>query len=145
MQSASVNPIQGQQGAQAPNHDAFEDVNLDTFLKLLITELQSQDPMKPMENSEILQQVSQIRAIESNTRLTSTLQAVTLGQNMATAASLLGRTIGGLDDQSNPIEGKVDRVSLADGVAKLHVGGRTISLKNVAEILPEGAAWQPGQ
>ncbi len=135
MQSASVNPIQGQQGPQAANHDAFEDLNLDTFLKLLITELQSQDPMKPMENSEILQQVSQIRAIESNTRLTSTLEAVVLGQNMATATSLLGRTIGGLDEQSNPIEGRVDRVSVADGVAKLHVGDRTVPLKSVAEIL----------
>ncbi len=138
MQSASVNPIQGQQGPQAPNQDAFENLNLDTFLKLLITELQSQDPMKPMENSEILQQVSQIRAIESNTRLTSTLEAVVLGQNMATATSLLGRTIGGLDDQSNPIAGTVDRVSVADGVTKLHVGDRTVSLKNVAEILPDG-------
>jgi len=138
MQSASLNAIQGQQGPQAANHDAFEDLNLDTFIKLLVTELQSQDPMKPMENSEILQQVSQIRAIESNTRLTSTLEAVVLGQNMATASSLLGRTIGGLDDQSNPVQGKVDRVSVADGVARLHVGERTVSLKNVAEILPEG-------
>jgi len=139
MQTASLNAIQGQQGPQAPNHDAFQDLNLDTFLKLLITELQSQDPMKPMENSEILQQVSQIRAIESNMRLTSTLQSVALGQNMATASSLLGRTISGLDDQSNRVQGKVERVSVADGVARLHVGDQTVPLKNVAEILPEGA------
>ena len=139
MQSASLNAIQGQQGPQAPNHDAFQELNLDTFIKLLVTELQSQDPMKPMDNSEIVQQVSQIRAIESNTRLTSTLEAVVLGQNMATASSLLGRTIGGLDDQSNRVQGKVDRVSVADGVARLHVGERTVPLKNVAEILPEGA------
>ncbi len=139
MQSASLNAIQGQQGSQAPNHDAFQNLNLDTFLKLLITELQSQDPMKPMENSEILQQVSQIRAIESNTRLTSTLESVALGQNMATASNLLGRTISGLDDQSNRVQGKVDRVSVADGAARLHVGDQTVPLKNVAEILPEGA------
>jgi len=139
MQTASLNAVQGQQGAQAPNHDAFQDLNLDTFIKLLVTELQNQDPMSPMDNAQILQQVSQIRAIESNTRLTSTLEAVLLGQNVSTASSLLGRTISGLDDGSNPVTGKVDKVSVAEGKATLHVGDKTVSLKNVGEIFPEGA------
>jgi flagellar basal-body rod modification protein FlgD len=139
MQAASLNAVQGQQGAQAPNHDAFQDLNLDTFIKLLVAELQNQDPMSPMDNAQILQQVSQIRAIESSTRLTTTLEAVLLGQNMSTASSLLGRTISGLDDASNKVTGKVDRVSVTEGEARLHVGNSTISLKNIGEILPEGA------
>jgi len=139
MQAASLNAVQGQQGAQAPNYDAFQDLNLDTFIKLLVAELQNQDPMSPMDNAQILQQVSQIRAIESSTRLTTTLEAVLLGQNMSTASSLLGRTISGLDDASNKVTGKVDRVSVTEGEAKLHVGNSTISLKNIGEILPEGA------
>jgi flagellar basal-body rod modification protein FlgD len=139
MQTASLNAVQGQQGAQSPNYDAFQNLNLDTFIKLLVTELQNQDPMNPMDNAQILQQVSQIRAIESNTRLTSTLEAVLLGQNVSTASSLLGRTISGLDDSSSPVTGKVDKVSVAEGKATLHIGDKTVSLQNVGEILPDGA------
>jgi flagellar basal-body rod modification protein FlgD len=140
MSSVTFNAVQGQSGAQAPNHDAFQDLNLDTFIQLLVAELQNQDPMSPMSNTEILQQVSQIRAIESNTRLTSTLDSVLLGQNVSTAGSLLGRTITGLTDGDNAekVTGKVDKVTIADGTAKLQVGDKTISLKNVAEILPTG-------
>jgi flagellar basal-body rod modification protein FlgD len=140
MQSVTFNGIQGQRGAQAPDHDAFQDLNLDTFIELLVAQLQNQDPMSPMSNTEILQQISQIRAIESNTRLTTTLESVLLGQNVSTASSLLGRTISGLTDGENGemVTGKVEKVTVADGVAKLSVGGQTISLKNVEAILPAG-------
>src|SRR3989304_1085063 len=98
MQSVNLNAIRGQQGPQAKNHDAFQELNLDTFIQLLVSEMQNQDPMNPMSNTEILQQISQIRAIESSTRLNSTLEAVMLGQNVATASTLLGRSISGLTD-----------------------------------------------
>ena len=67
--------------------NSLDDLNLDDFLGLLIAELQTQDPMKPMDNQEILQQVSQMRDIESTSKLTDTLQTVLLGQNMSTAAA----------------------------------------------------------
>jgi flagellar basal-body rod modification protein FlgD len=139
-QPVTFSGVQGQLGAQAPNHDAFQDLNLDSFIQLLVAELQNQDPMSPMSNTEILQQISQIRAIESNTRLTTTLESVLLGQNVSTASSLLGRTISGLTDgaSAEKVTGKVDSVTVANGAAKLHVGDKTISLKNVAEILPAG-------
>lgn len=135
-QSVTFSGIQGQRGTQAPNYDAFQNLNLDTFIQLLVAELQNQDPMSPMSNTEILQQISQIRAIESNTRLTTTLESVVLGQNLSTASSLLGRTITGLTDGQNAetVTGKVESVTIADGVAKLQVGGKTVSLNNVSSV-----------
>jgi flagellar basal-body rod modification protein FlgD len=118
--------------------DAWSQVDLDGFVSLLITELQNQDPLEPMKNQEILQQISQIREIESNTRLTETLESVFLGQSLGTASNLLERTIVGLSDDSTTVTGRVDKVSIENGVAKLHVGEHTIPLKNVAEILPNG-------
>jgi flagellar basal-body rod modification protein FlgD len=140
MSTAATSAVSGTTGQQTTTgRNAFNDVNLETFIKLLVTELQSQDPLNPMDNSELINQVSQIRSIESNQRLTETLQSVLLGQNMATASSMLGRTINGLDDGSKEVRGKVDRVSVADGVPRLHVGEDTVQLKNVREVLPEGA------
>ena len=48
----------------------WKDTNLDDFLKLMIAELQNQDPLDPMENSEMLQQLSQMRSIGATDKLT---------------------------------------------------------------------------
>lgn len=138
MSIASIGAI-GQQVQQNPTgHDAFGEIDLNDFIKLMVTELQNQDPLDPMDNAQILEQMSQIRSIKSNDRLTDTLEAVSLGQSLVTASNLLERTIVGLSDRSETVTGRVDRVSIQDGLAKLHIGEHTIDLKNVAEILPEG-------
>jgi flagellar basal-body rod modification protein FlgD len=133
----NANVIQGQKGPQATGSDAFKDLNLDTFIQLLVSELQNQDPMNPMDNAQILNQVSQIRAIESNTRLTDTLGSVLRGQNVATASSLLGKKISGLTDKGDKVQGVVDRVTVADDTTTVHVGTSEVSLKNIGEILPQ--------
>jgi len=126
----------GTQGKQpTAGADAFAQVDLNDFIKLLVAELQNQDPLDPMNNQEILQQISQIREIESNQRLTDTLGSVLLGQNVATASNLIGRTIVALSAEGERVTGEVERVSIEEGVARLHVGEHTVTLKNVAEIL----------
>jgi len=132
---------QGQQNTAGT--DAFAQVDLNDFIKLLVTELQHQDPLNPMDNQEILQQISQIREIESNQRLTDTLESVLLGQNVVTASNLIGRTVVALSDEGDRVTGEVDRVSIEDGVARLHVAEHTVPLKNVAEIV--GGAGDGGE
>ena len=139
MASTGVNTIGSQSGAQAANHDAYKSLDLNTFMKLLVTEMSNQDPLDPMNNQEILQQISQIRSIEASDRLTTTLDSVLLGQNVATAGSMLGRTITGLDDGGAEVSGRVDRVSIAGGEAKLYVGDRAVSLNNVSGILSDSS------
>ena len=137
MSISSVGVV-GQQGQQNPTGtNAFREVELSDFIKLMVTELRNQDPLNPMDNTEILQQMSQIRAIESNDRLSETLQSVLLGQSVVTATSLLQRTIVALSEDGERISGQVDRVSIEDGQARLHVGEHVIDPNNIAEILPE--------
>ncbi len=136
MESTTISGIQSQQSTEVPGASGgLADLDLDAFLSLLITELQNQDPLNPMENTEILQQVSQIREIQTNMSMTETFESVTLAQNTATAARLLGQTVKALDDQAEEVTGRVDRVTISDGESpKLHVGEHVISLKNVSEI-----------
>ncbi len=135
MSTASIGPI-GQQGQQNPlGTDAMSGVDMGDFIKLMITELSHQDPLNPMNSNDILQQMSQIREIQSNTELTETLNSVKLGQNVATAASLIGRRIVALTDDATRVIGEVDRVSLEFGVPKLHVNGHVVDIRNVAGIL----------
>jgi flagellar basal-body rod modification protein FlgD len=137
MAGTTVNSVQGQTGAQATTSDAFQSMNLDSFIQLLVAELQNQDPMQPMSNTEILQQMSQVQSIQSTGKLTSTLQSVLLGQNVATGSSLLGQTVTGLTDGDKPqtVTGTVEKVTIVNGVARLQIGEDTISLNNVAGIV----------
>ncbi len=135
--TGAIGPLQAAASSADPqaNKSVLGDVDMDMFLELLIAELENQDPMNPLDNAEILQQVSQIREVESNTQLTKTLEAVLLGQNMATAAGMIGHWITALSDTGERVTGQVDRVSVVDGKPKLIVDNREIDLKNVAEIL----------
>ncbi len=120
----------------------LEETNLDDFLKLMIAELQNQDPLNPMENSEMLQQLSQMRSIGATDKLTNTLDAVLMGQNLTTASSLIGKEVSALTDAGSNVQGIVDRVTVAaaeDGRSngvRLHIGSDSIALQNVREILP---------
>ncbi len=130
---APATPGEGSQGS------GLDGVQIDDFLTLLITELQNQDPLDPLDNAQLLSQVSQIREIGSNDQLTRTLEMVRIGQNMSTASSLIGKKIRALDDNLQEIEGTVERVSVGaaeEGASiRLHVGDSEVALKNIREIV----------
>jgi flagellar basal-body rod modification protein FlgD len=132
-------PVGGTQGQQQGNQvkgDALRGLDLRGFLDLMIAELQNQDPMNPMDNSEMLQQISQIRSIDSTDKLTTTLDSVMLGQSISSASALIGKQVEALSDDAKEVTGKVDSVAIEDGVAKLRIGDAKVGLKNLRRILP---------
>jgi|WetSurMetagenome_2_1015567.scaffolds.fasta_scaffold274481_1 flagellar basal-body rod modification protein FlgD len=117
--------------------DPLKSVSMNDFLKLLVTELQNQDPMSPMDNTQILQQVSQIKAIESNQRLSDTLTYMQTQQNLTTASTLLQKKVTGLDDNGKSISGVVDKVTVSSSSGvKVCIGTSTLSLSNISEVDP---------
>jgi flagellar hook assembly protein FlgD len=101
--------------------DAINDIDLNTFLKLMIAELQNQDPLNPLDNKDMLAQISQIREVGATDKLTQTLDSVLLGQNISSATNLIGAEISALSDDGEKVDGIVDRVSIDKGSPKLHV------------------------
>ena len=87
--------------------NSLDSLSTDDFTKMLVAELQNQDPTNPVTNSELMQEVSQIRSIQATDGLTSTLQSVLLGQSVATAGNLIGRAVQGNDAQGNAVSGTV--------------------------------------
>jgi len=137
MQTASVG-VQGQVGAQVETgYDAYQELGTGDFLKLIIAELQNQDPMNPTDTSDMLNQFNQIREIASNDKLSDTLASVLLGQNISTASSLIGRLVEGMTEDNEKIIGQVDAVTVKDGEPQLLVAGQNVSLNNVLQIIDE--------
>ena len=130
-------PSQNAEGAAK----ALGEVDLDAFIQLMLVQLQNQDPLEPMDNSEMLQQITQIREIGASDKLSQTLQAVLTGQNLTTASSLIGQQINALADSGETIEGEVDRVSIevnendnSKREVRVHIGEQSVRLNNVREI-----------
>jgi flagellar basal-body rod modification protein FlgD len=115
---------------------SLQSLTVNDFTQMLVTELQNQDPTQPMSSTDLMNQVSQIQSIESNQQLTSTLQAVALGQSIASAGNLIGRTVTGTDSTGKQVTGTVSSVSISNGSANLNVGNSTLPLNNVTQISP---------
>jgi len=113
------------QQSRTNSADAINDIDLSTFLELMITELQNQDPLNPLDNKDMLAQISQIREVGATDKLTDTLEAVLLGQNLASSTSLIGAEVEGLSNDYQRVSGTVARVSVADGQPTLHVEEQT--------------------
>lgn len=120
----------------------LREVDVQQFLNLLIAELQNQDPLNPMSNQEMLQQIGQIREISSTNKLTDTLASVLEGQNFSTASGLIGRRISALSDDGRNIEGVVDRVAidqagndLTTRKLRIHLGDQSVQLTNVRSVV----------
>jgi flagellar basal-body rod modification protein FlgD len=146
--AVGVPGTRGQQANEA--NQPLRELDLSEFIKLMVTELQNQDPLNPMENSEILSQISQIREIEASDKMTKTLEglltsqdAVLLGQSLANAGTLIGKKVTGqaattVDGEVHieNVTGVVDRVSIDAGKATIHMGEKKFPLDKLLDIRP---------
>jgi flagellar basal-body rod modification protein FlgD len=101
--------------------DAINDIDLSTFLQLMITELQNQDPLNPLDNKDMLAQISQIREVGATDKLTETLNSVLLGQNIASSTNLIGADVNAVSDDGQRVNGLVKQVSIENGQPKLRL------------------------
>ncbi len=70
--------------------------NFDTFLKLLTTQLQNQNPLDPMDTSQFTQQLVEYSQVEQQIDTNSNLQSLIsqgTSQSAAYATSYLGKTV----------------------------------------------------
>ena len=101
---------------------------------MMVAELENQDPMNPMSNTDMLQQISQMRSITSSDRLTTSIESLSLGQALTTASSMIGKTVTGVNTLGQDVEGNVDRVTIENGEAKLFIGSSIVTIGNVRAI-----------
>jgi len=107
------------------------------FIKMMITQLQNQDPLSPAKNEELLAQMSQIGQLQSSTELSSTLQGLTKQNQVSSASSLIGKNVQGLDDQDDAVDGVVSSIRVAGDKVTLELeNGKSLSLDRVTAVSP---------
>lgn len=97
------------------------------FLQLFVAELKNQDPTKPMDTSQLVQQMSSMsqveQAVQTNAKLASLLDQFTIGQ----AAGMVGLTVTSADGSVSGVVQSV-RTSSSGLVAGL-ADGRSLTIE----------------
>lgn len=115
----------------------FSGMTSEDFMKILIVQLQNQDPSNPMDSDQLLNQVSQMRSLQSSLELETALKGVTLSQQLNGAASLIGKTVTAVTgDDDVTVSGKVDSVVVKDGSTLLKINGQQIPIADITNIAP---------
>lgn len=114
-----------------------KDLGKEAFLQLLVTQMQHQDPLAPMDNSQMIAQLAQFTSLEQMNNLNDSFNTLSgnIDQlNFISANSLLGREVTGLDMSGQPVSGTVDRVHLNGSLVYLTVGEQVMSMAGVMGI-----------
>jgi len=117
----------------------------DDFLRLLIAQLQNQDPMNPMNDTEFVGQMAQFTALERMQALDEQMAILLQVEQLGQANGLIGKQVEATGSQDGgTIKGVVDSVRMENGNAVLNVGGSAVKLQDVISVV-EGEKAQLAQ
>jgi flagellar basal-body rod modification protein FlgD len=113
------------------------------FLKLLAVQFQSQDPLKPMDDTAFIAQMAQFSSLQQTQTLTQQMTQLLSTQQFATANSYIGRQVSVQDANGNTVSGVVSGVDYTSGSPLLEVGSNTYALSSVLSVQPAAATPDP--
>jgi flagellar basal-body rod modification protein FlgD len=123
-------------GAQA----AFG-LDFQSLLKIILTQLTYQDPLKPLDNTQFVSQLSQFAQLQQTQSLNDQITSLLSAQAATQATSLLGRTVDvNSANGSTVVSGIVTAVSFASGTPQITVKAgdgsifANLSVANVTQV-----------
>ena len=126
---------------KADGKEPVKDLGKDEFLKLLITELQHQDPTNPMEDREFIAQMAQFSSLEQMLNFNKNMETLLERVSFQSSSNLLGLNVeiddkGNFDSEGNPliINGMVESVSKNNDEIYVKVNGENYPVNNIISV-----------
>lgn len=117
-----VTATQGAGGAASAQKQLT--VDYDTFLQLMMAQMQNQDPTNPMDASEQLSQLASFSQVEQSIQTNAKLETLLTNMSFGQVDDLIGRTV----TDPNGTTGVVERV-------EVYSDGTVLALDNGEGIL----------
>jgi flagellar basal-body rod modification protein FlgD len=95
-------------------------IGIEDFLKILTSQLNNQDPLKPVDNQEFVAQIAQFATLEQSRQLNAKIDSLISVQSSTQSIGLLGRSVD-FSQQGQTLSGKVTGLALASGQPILSV------------------------
>jgi flagellar basal-body rod modification protein FlgD len=99
---------------------AASPVNIQDFLRILVTELNNQDPLKPLDNEQFVTQLAQFTSLQQTQDLNDKMASLLSIQGAMQSVGLLGRTVD-ISGESGQLSGKVTALNFVGGEPRLTV------------------------
>lgn len=128
----SIGPVTGG-GAQLDSSG----LDLQSLLRIIVTQLTYQDPLKPVDNYEFVSQLAQFTSLEQSRQIASKIDDLLSVQSATQTLGLLGRKVDVRGD-AGTISGIVKGLSFKDGAPKLTIeseAGQFLADATVSQIL----------
>ncbi len=109
-----------------------EDIGVN-YLNLLLTQLRHQNPLKPMDNSQMTSQLAQVSQLQQLENINSKFANAMAGARLSQASELIGKTVEYMAD-GKVISGRVESVESNGQEVALVVGDDRISFEAVMTI-----------
>ena len=106
----------------------------DVFLKLMLTELQNQDPSTPMSSSEMINQMAQLNSVQAMQKMSTALTSVEHLNQINSASSMMGKTVTYAGTDGKLISAKVDSIAIDGTDITLTMGNQSVSLSSVVQV-----------
>ncbi len=109
------------------------------YMKLLISQLQNQDPLEPLDNNEMASQLAQFSQLQQIESMNTNFAQVLVSMERSYASSLIGKEVSFLAESESGMQeitgGVVEEVYYdVDGEILLVAGDRTVNLKDVISV-----------
>jgi flagellar basal-body rod modification protein FlgD len=109
------------------------------YLQLLVTQLQNQDPLNPLDNQQMAAQLAQFSQLQQTENLNSSFSKVLDSVQRSYAGSLIGKQVSyatpAADGTTQTGAGQVQQVTIgSDGAILLAVDSQSVNLADVASI-----------
>ncbi|MBM3976167.1 MAG: flagellar biosynthesis protein FlgD [Planctomycetes bacterium] len=119
-----------------------QQLDKDAFMKLLVTQMKSQDPLSPQSNQEFIGQLANFSSLEQMQNLNDNVLGLALLQQdsslllaMSNGSALIGKDVVYEDPATGATKtGHVESMLMQDGQALLKVGSNKIPLASILEI-----------
>ncbi len=109
----------------------------DAFLKLIVAQLQYQDPTQPTDTSAFMTQTATLNQIESTQQMTDAMNLLLRNGLTQEATSLVGRSVTYLDADGATQTGKVTGARFDAAAPMLQIGGADVSLGSIVSVVSD--------
>jgi len=105
------------------------------FINLLTTQMQYQDPLNPISNTDMVTQLAQFSSMQGIQQLNTSITQLLLLQQVTQGAGLIGKQITyTVPGKTLATNGTVTSVQVANGAVQLMVGTQPVSLTQVTAV-----------
>ncbi len=130
-----VNELNKKIGDTKPPEEGKKALGKDSFLKLLVTQLQHQDPTKPMEDKEFIAQMAQFSSLEQITNLNKEIRSLLKSSQSSMAYGILGKRVESYNPATKKfVSGIAESVKYAGDQVRVRIGENEVSLNDINAV-----------